>query len=250
MLCPREFTYQLITLMLTKWLSFPLIGSFLVNTIAEGMVYAIFIIFLLTNTFLIVSWAIQTEIICKIYPLVVNIQTYLSRVHKTIVLSYSMVMFMVHHLQIHGLVPFYYWGPQRDLSNSLLSDPNRDFIQKLFAQEFDLPTYNFDIKKIDVIYYSMVMFRVHYIQIHGVTSSHYCATWWDLSNTLSSNPNRDRMQMFFLGEVGVPTYHFGFQKTIEVSYFRVKFRVHNVKTHARLFRWLHTNLPFWGLENC
>ena len=54
---------------------------------------------------------------------------------------------------------------------------------------------------------------------------YYCTPWWDLSNNLSSDQNRDHMQKLCPWEVGISTYHFGAHKTIGVSSSRVLFRV-------------------------
>jgi hypothetical protein len=54
---------------------------------------------------------------------------------------------------------------------------------------------------------------------------YYCTPRKDLSNGLSSDPNKDHMQKLLPQEVGIPTYHFGAHKTVGVSSSRVLFRV-------------------------
>ena len=49
----------------------------------------------------------------------------------------------------------------------------------------------------------------------------HCTPRGDLSNGLSSDPNRDRMQKLCPQEVGLPIYHFGVNKTVGVSTSRV-----------------------------
>ena len=70
------------------------------------------------------------------------------------------------------------------------------------------------------------IFKVFHIWRHAVGSFHYCVPQWDLSNVLSSYPNIDSMQMLQALEVDVQNYHFGLNKTIIISYYRVIFMVH------------------------
>ena len=45
-------------------------------------------------------------------PWEVDVPTYHFEDHKTIGVSHSMVMFMVHYIQFHGVAPFHYCGSQ------------------------------------------------------------------------------------------------------------------------------------------
>lgn len=62
----------------------------------------------------------------KLCPWQVDVPTYDFGVHKAIVLTYSRIMFRVHHMQRHGVGYFKYSSPWRELSNSLLTNPNGD----------------------------------------------------------------------------------------------------------------------------
>ena len=64
-----------------------------------------------------------------------------------------------------GLVPIHYSTPRRDLSNGLLSDPNRNRMQKLHPREVDIPTYHFKAHKNIGISSSRVMFGTYFPQL-------------------------------------------------------------------------------------
>ena len=78
---------------------------------------------------------------------------------------------------MNGLHPFYYYIPKRDLSNSLLGDPNEGCMKKLLSQQVDIPTYHFKVPKTIVVSYTRVIFRSHYILLHGVGIFHYYSPW-------------------------------------------------------------------------
>ena len=93
----KNLTFQLTTLGFTKLLALHLIGSCLVYNIVKGMVDSIFTISLPDKSFLMISQATQTKIVCKSYvPKKVNVPTYHFKVDKIIGISYSRVIFRVH----------------------------------------------------------------------------------------------------------------------------------------------------------
>lgn len=76
------------------------------------------------------------------------------------------------------------------------------------------------------------MFRVHHIQRHGVGPFHYFFPQWDLPNSLSSNPNGDRMQKLHTWEFYIPTYHFGVHKTIGILSSWFMYRIQRSERHG------------------
>ena len=60
------------------------------------------------------------------------------------------------------------------------------------------------------------MFREQIIWMHDIVPFHYSSPHQDLFNDLSSDPNKDRMQMLRTWEVDVPTHHFKVHQTISV----------------------------------
>lgn len=83
-------------------------------------------------------------------------------------------MFKVHHIQRHGVGPFFYFAPLQELSNRLWREPNKDLMQTLHPQEVDQPNYEFWVHKNVGVSYARFMFRVHHFQMHGVVFFHYC----------------------------------------------------------------------------
>jgi hypothetical protein len=120
----------------------------------------------------------------------------------------------VQYIWIHGVGSFHYFTPQWDITDDLSSDLDGDYMQKIHPREVDVPTYHFEVNKNVIILSDMVMFRVHHGLKHVLFPFHYFTPRWYLSNDLSSNPNRDRMQKLRHWEVDVPTYHLGDQRTI------------------------------------
>ena len=137
-------------------------------------------------------------------------------------------MFRVQHIQRNGVFHSHYWTHFQYHSNSLSSDQNVDSMQMLHHSEVDVPTHHFRVHKTVCILYSKVMFRVHYIWMHGLFLSHYCTHQIYLSNSLLSDPNRDRMQTLLPWEVDVPNYSFEDKTNVAISSSRVMFRVHYI----------------------
>lgn len=79
---------------------------------------------------------------------------------------------------------------------------------------------------------SRIMSSVNLILLHGVGSFHYFFPWRVLSNSLSSNPNKNRMQKLRPHEIVVPTYHFRIHKNIRIIYNMAMFRVHHSWIHG------------------
>lgn len=102
----------------------------------------------------------------------VNIPTYDFRVQKIVDASYYSVMFRVNSIYRNGVWPFHYHVSQWKIQNNLVSDWNKDRMQKVRTREVDVQTYHINVYKIVGFSYYRVMFRVHYIQIKGVVSFH------------------------------------------------------------------------------
>ena len=83
----------------------------------------------------------------KLCTLGANVRDWNFRVHKTIGVSYSRVIFRVHYIESHGMVSFDYFNPWKDHSNSLPSDPNINHMKTLCPREFEAPTYHFRVHK-------------------------------------------------------------------------------------------------------
>lgn len=61
---------------------------------------------------------------------------------------------------------------------------------------------------------------------------HYCNPWWNLSNSMSSDPNENHLKKLCPREVDILTYHFVVHKNVGVSYSKVIFRVCSNKRHG------------------
>jgi len=57
-----------------------------------------------------------------------DVTTFHFEVHKTICVSYSRVMFIVHCIQIHGLGPFHYCYYWKYISSSVSHDPYENYM--------------------------------------------------------------------------------------------------------------------------
>lgn len=143
----------------------------------------------------------------KLHPQEVDIPSYHFRIQKII-------------------VPFHYWNPCWNISNGLSSYQKRDHVQSLYRSEFYVPTYHFEVKKTIGVSYSRLMFTIHHSLWNHVGRFYYCTPRQDFSIFLSTNPNKDHMQMLHPQEVVVPTYHLMIHKSIGVSSSRVMLRVY------------------------
>lgn len=97
---------------------------------------------------------------------------------------------------------------------------------KLCPKEVDLRTYHLGVNKTILFSSSIVIFRVKNIQSHVFGPLYYCSYHLFLSNILSTNPNGDHMEKLWPHKFDVQTYHFGVQKTIVISSYRVIFMVY------------------------
>lgn len=164
----------------------------------------------------------------RLLPKEVYVPTFHLWVHKTIGISSTMAMLRVYYSWRHGVWPFYYYIHMWDLSNGLWSDLNKHLIQRLCHQEVDVQTYHNGFHKIGGVSSSRYMFRVNYRLSHGISPFHYSTTWWDLSNSLSINLNKYRMQNIFPRKDDIITYHLGVHKQNGVSSYRVILKVHYI----------------------
>lgn len=137
-------------------------------------------------------------------------------------------MFLVNLSIIHDLCPLYYCSLWWNLSNGLMINPNEDRMQNICPRKVDVPTYDFTVKKTIGISSNNIMFRLYCRWSNGVGPLHYCATQWDLFNGLLSDPKKDYMQKLCLGNVDIPTCLLVVHKNIDVSYYRVMFRVNHI----------------------
>ena len=101
----------------------------------------------------------------------------------------------------------------------------------LCPQEDNIPTYHFGVNKYVVVSTSRVMFRAHYSQRHCVRKFQYFSLLWELSNSISIDPNAYHIQKLCPKDVDIETYHFGVHKTVCVSssyvIVRVNYRIRN-----------------------
>ena len=148
-------------------------------------------------------------------------RTYHYGLHKNIGISYYMVMFKVHYRLSQCLGTFHYFSPFLVFSNDLSSNPNRDRMQKLCPKEFDVPTYHFNVHNTICIWYFRAMLRVHFAWTHGVILSLNFSSWWDISNSILSDPTKDHLQKLCPHEGYVPNYNFGVDKMVDIYYSRV-----------------------------
>ena len=88
----------------------------------------------------------------KLHPCKLGIPTYHFGVHKTIGVSYSSIKFRVHHSLSYGVIPCHYCTPWQGLSNNLLSNPNRNHVETLCPQRFDVANYYFRFTKLFVFH--------------------------------------------------------------------------------------------------
>lgn len=91
---------------------------------AKGRFWVLFTIVFFDETFSMNSQETQTRIICKLYTL-------------------------REFTSCNGLSnnPLKYCVPWKNLSNGLLSDPNKYHMQNLLHRKFDIPTYHFAVHK-------------------------------------------------------------------------------------------------------
>ena len=160
--------------------------------------------------------------------------------------SSSTKMFKVHHRLSHGVRHFHFFSPKRILSNGLLSDLNRDCMQKLRPWEVDILANFFGFhKNIGVSYYRV--FSLQHIWRHVFSTFHYFSPCWILSNGLSRYPNGDRIKKLCASKLDVPTYHIKVHKIVCISYYTIIFRVHcNQRDSVCPF---HCCPPPWVLLN-
>lgn len=167
-----------------------------------------------------------------LHLLEVDVSTYHFRVHKNVSISYFRVIFMLQCSQRNGVEPFYYHYPLWYISNGLLGYPNGDCMQTLRLLEFDVPTYYLRVYKIVGISFYKIGFRVHHSWWNGVITFYYFSPLCEPSNGLLSNKNRDHIQTLHSEEVGVLTYPFEVNKTVNISSSRAMFRVHYIWRHG------------------
>lgn len=127
-------------------------------SIFERIVNPIFIIFILGETFLTVNLLTQTKIAFKHFSLgKLTYQLTTSRFKKMLVFHLQGSCLGNTYNQRDGVGPSNYCSPRWDISNSLLTNPNGDSIQKLQPQETDVPTYHFYVNKTIGVWFSRFM---------------------------------------------------------------------------------------------
>jgi hypothetical protein len=94
---------------------------------------------------------------------------------------------------------------------------------------------------------SRVMFNVQCSQRNCVGSFHYFTPWQDHPNGISSDPEIDHMKKLHQSEFDVPTYHFGVDKTIGFSSYKVMFIVHYSLRNG--IEPIYYFSPWWALSN-
>lgn len=105
-------------------------------------------------------------------------------------------------------------------------------MQNLHAWEVDAPTYHFKVNKYVGDSSSIIMFRVHYVKIHGEIPFHDCTPQQYLPNNLSSDENRDHIKKLRIQVVYVPTYHISIDKSIGISSSRVILKLQHILRHG------------------
>lgn len=144
-------------------------------------------------------------------------------IHKKVGVSSYRVIFIVQLGWKNVLFHFHYSTHGKYLSNSLLSNPHKDLIQKFHPWEINGPTYHFGVHK---------TISVHDIQRKVVIPFFYCFTEINLSNGVLSGPNKDRTKNLLPSEVDIPTYHFRVHKIVGILFYRFLFKVHYSQSHG------------------
>lgn len=100
----------------------------------------------------------------KLRPQHVDIPSYHFGVNKDVGVAYYIVMLITQQIQIHSVVHFHYYIPQKYFSNGLYNEPNKDRMKKLRSWEVDVPTYCFRVHKNVIISSSRIILRLHHSQ--------------------------------------------------------------------------------------
>ena len=97
-----------------------------------------------------------------------NAWAYYFRFQKIVGVSYYRVILSVHYILRHREVPLHYFTSWQGHSNDLLSDPNRDHMQKLCPRELEVETYHFGVNKFVGISHPRFIFGVKCFLRNGV----------------------------------------------------------------------------------
>lgn len=186
------------------------------------MVYPLFTIFLLGETFPMFSPTMKMEIICKSFsPEKLTYKLTTSRFIKMI------GWFLGNKIGKKIVGPFFYVLLGETFPNVSQACQTEITCKRYAPGEVDLETYHIRVHKTIRVSYCRVIFSVHHTQNHGVVPIHYFTLHWGLSSSLLINPCKDGMQKLRPRELDIPTYHFRVHKNVGISSCIVIFREHH-----------------------